>query len=279
MQNPQTDDARSPAIRFSAAPGRFLRLKVAAIVATVALGLVGCVSLRGPVTRDTTTMTCDEPVMSPVPETPARQAHGDIAMLLAIETPECEQLVEANWRHGGSIGGLASWNPFNFRDFRILRTERDVLRLEDVGMTAVITITNQSDRVFRGEDAVWTASVDGAAIPSERGGLVGAVVPPGRDTEIRIPSIRVEASGGTYVFSIFDVPVRRNAAGETIEVGNFEWIYTLDYESVAAPAASTTCEFRVDASEFASVFGAANPNVQANTPLVETEEVGSRWRC
>ena len=280
MRNP-TDDARSPRNYVPAAPGRFLRLKVAAIVATIGLGFVGCVSARGPVTRDTTTMTCDEPVMSPVPETPARQTHGDIAILLAIETPECEQMTEGTWRHGGSIGGLASWNPLNFMDYRILRTERDFLRLEDVGMTAIITITNQSERVFRGEDAVWTASVDGSAVPSETGGMVGAVVPPGRDVEIRIPSIRVEATGGTYVFSLFDVPVRRNEAGETTEVGNFEWIYTLDYESIAEPAASTTCEFRVEGSQFDSLFGAASRNARANTPLVAREGAGggARWRC
>ena len=52
MRNP-TDDARSPLNRLPAAPGRFLMLKAAAVVAPVALGLVGCASFRGPVTRGT----------------------------------------------------------------------------------------------------------------------------------------------------------------------------------------------------------------------------------
>ena len=285
MQNPQTDDARSPAIRFSAAPGRFLRLKVAAIVATVALGLVGCASFRGPVTRDTTTLTCEEPVMSPVPETPARQTHGDIAVLLAIETPRCEQLVETSWRAGsvGFVTGLAKFLMFDFRRPR-RRTERHFLQLGDPGMTAIVTITNQSERVFRGEDAVWTASVDGAVIPSEVGGMVGAVVPPGRDVEIRIPSIQVEATGGTYVFSLFDVPVRRNAAGETTEVGNFEWIYTLDHETTQVPATNITCDFLLSIEQEVELFGEVSTRQVGDqigeTVVVKPEELeADRWRC
>ena len=287
MQNP-TDDAHSPLNGLPAAPGRFLRLKAAAVVATIGLGLAGCASLRGPVTRSTSTLTCRQPVMSPVPETPARQTHGDIAMLLAIETPQCARSVEISWveASGGFLTRLTSLG----RPFRVRRTERDVFGIDDgTGMEAIVTITNQSERVFRGEDAVWAASVDGAVIPSEVGGMVGAVVPPGRDVEIRIPSIRVEATGGTYVFSLFDVPVRRNAAGETTEVGNFEWIYTLDHESVQVPAAETTCEFNMaggEFSEFATSLGMLpGTRFQRGAQLGDTKVMtpqeleGDRWRC
>ena len=243
-------------------------LETVAIVLMTLL-VASCTSFRGPVTSSPSAAGCQRPVMSPVPETPVRQTQGDISMLLALETPQCERAVEISWEEGGRVGffGIGP-GP----DYIVRRTERDILRLESSEMTAIVAVTNQSDRVFRGEDAIWTASVDGAVIPSEVGGMVGAVVPPGRDVEIRIPSIQLNPAGGTYVFSIFDVPIRRNAAGQTTEVGNFEWIYTLGHEAVQEGGTTTTCEFRVDSPT-------DYPGTSAEVTVVRPQDLEPPWSC
>ena len=249
---------------------RSLPLETVAIVFMTLL-VAGCVSFRGPVTRNpSAAVGCQQPVMSPLPETPVRQTQGDISMLLAIETPQCERAVEVTWEEVRETGFFESWAPRMI----VRRTERDILRLDNSEMTAIVAVTNQSDRVFRGEDAIWTASVDGAVIPSEVGGMVGAVVPPGRDVEIRIPSIQLNPAGGTYVFSIFDVPIRRNAAGETTEVGNFEWIYTLGYETAQEQGVTTTCEFRVAKG----ANGAIYPG-RGEVTVITPQDLEPPWSC
>ena len=226
----------------------FPKLKAVVLAPTIVFAFAGCAA-RGPaaVTPSPINLGCDQPVTLPVSETPARQTHGDISMLMAIEVPPCDDLVvEVSWeeRSRGMFGWLTAWGP---RKNAYRRTERQLLRLTS-GMTASLTITNQSERVFRGEDAVWSATLDGAIIPSEAEGVVNAMIPPGRNQEIRVTGIQTDESG-TYTLSLFDVPIQQNAAGETIEVANFEWIYTLEHNRVPVQATATTCNFNLTLEE------------------------------
>ena len=292
MHPTTTSTTRRPSVGTSSPGPSRLRARAAMIV-PIALAVAGCASLRGPVTRSSATLTCQQPIMFPVSETPARQTQGDISMLLTIETPECSRSVETSWADNspGFFGRLTKFGP---RKQHVRRTERDVLGLDRPGMTAIITITNQSERVFRGEGAVWTASVDGSAIPSEVGGMVGAVVPPGRDVPIRIDSIRVEADGGTYTFSLFDVPIQRNEAAETTQVGNFEWIYTLDHDPLTLSATTTTCDYSLTNEEMTELVrelvGAGQAGVLefldtrggqfGDAKIMTPDEVeADSWRC
>ena len=234
----------------------FPKLKAVVLVPSIVSAVSACAA-RGPaaITPTPINLGCDQPVTLPVAETPARQTHGDISMLMAIDMPPCDNVVvEVTWEPR-SQGILQSLWPFGARDHGYRRTERQLLR-QASGMTAVLSITNQSERVFRGEDAIWSATVDGAVLPSETEGIVSAIIPPGRNQEIRVAGIQTD-EGGTYTLSVFDVPIQRNEAGETIEVANFEWIYTLEHERRPVQATTTTCDFNLTSGEVGDLTQAA----------------------
>ena len=182
-------------------------------------------------------LRCEQPVLVIEEEqTPARQVQADITIVASIDAPECERAVEV--RHEHRNPGLTEFltGPDN-RQFYQTRFETEVLRIAADGFAMEFTITNQTERVFRGEGAVWAVIRDGNSLPVTADGLVTLTVLPGRSGTLRVSGIPLPVAGqGTeesvYVLSLYDVVTRRDEAGNPAGRSNFEWIYALRYQNI-----------------------------------------------
>ena len=211
---------------------------------------VGCASAGGPPTPTTTEstgsqpLTCDQPVLAIHGETPARQVQGGVAVQASITVPQCQRGVRVQMQRVVGLVSLVTATTVSYD-----RTEQDLYRTEGgETSTLTLTITNQSSRTFRARGSLWEATIDGVVAPIRAPGLLTLTILPGRSQDVTIRGIRL--TGGTYAFSLYDVPVERGEAGEVTEVGNFEWLYGLENERIEGPPAVTRrCRVRVAAAD------------------------------
>ena len=104
----------------------------------------------------------------------------------------------------------------------------------------VFSITNQSERVFRGQGAVWSVSRDGSALPVSADGLLTLTILPGRTSELAVGGIPlpvrgVGTEGSVYVVSLIDLVTDRDAAGVATQRASYEWMYALEWQEVEPP--------------------------------------------
>ena len=209
---------------------------------------VGCASAGSPPTTTVSTgsqpLACDQPVLAIHGETPARQVQGGVAVQASITVPQCQRAVRVQMQRVVALVSLGTPTTVNYD-----RTEQDLYRTEG-GETATLTltITNQSSRTFRARGSLWEATINGVVAPIRAPGLLTLTILPGRSQDVTLRGIRL--TGGTYAFSLYDVPVERGEAGEVTEVGNFEWLYSLENERIEGPPAVTRrCRVRVAAAD------------------------------
>ena len=188
-------------------------------------------------------LVCDQPVMDNQQGSPARQVQGSVAVQASITVPQCERVVRVHNRPTQALISIGMGGRTNYH-----RTEQDVYRVEGETATLTFTITNQSERVFRGRGSLWEATINGVVTPIQLPGLLTLTILPGRSQDIAVRGIRL--TEGTYTFALYDVPVARDEAGEVAQVGNFEWLYGLEYERVEGPPAETRrCRVTVAAGD------------------------------
>ena len=212
--------------------------------AVIVVAAAACASTETAPTTTVTTasrpLACAQPVMDLQQETPARQVQGSVAVQAAIAVPQCERAVRVQMEPVIALVSIGNAQSYD-------RTEQDVYRtVGNEAATLTLTITNQSSRTFRARGSLWEANIDGVVAPIRAAGLLTLTILPGRSQEVVVRDIRL--NGGTYEFSLYDVPVERGEAGEVTEVGNFEWRYGLEQETLEAPPAETwRCRVRVAA--------------------------------
>ena len=230
-------------------------LALLSVVVPLALG-TACATGPAPVVTPELA-SCQQPTVTLVEtESPSLQQQGDITIIAAASVPVCENLVRVTYSPTDySPGGLAGVsNALS----RLSGDESDVEtfyeRSEARGLyvrgdlDVLITIINQSPRVFRADGMVVQYQVDGnvAALDQQRYATVlNTVVLPGQQNQVAIPGIGINdlRQGAAIALYLFDVVVERDDAGNATRRGNFEWFYQLDHDTVTGPGSTTTCNW------------------------------------
>ena len=241
------------------------------VLAMVVPLLWACASTGGTVTTSVAPLRCEEPSLVVLPETPARQQRGDITVVAAADLPQCELATRVTFTPRGA--SMREMIELAVDDSRVpmTRAEQPQYMLSTADEFAMIlSVTNGSDRVFRADNSVWAVSIDGSLVPSEsEAGLASLIVLPGQTRQFRIPGISLnrEWQGGVYAFQLYDVPTARDEAGSVTSRDNFEWYYTLSYQTLETPPAENkTCNVLVDGRVDSYVFREGETDPYAACP-------------
>ena len=203
-------------------------------------------------------LVCDQPVLELQQGISALQVQGSVAVQASATVPQCERVVRVQHQPVESLITFGDRVNYN-------RTEQDVYQMEGAETaTLTLAITNQSERVFRGRGSLWEASINGVVAPIQMPGLLTLTILPGRSQNITVRGIRL--TPGVYEFALYDVPVERDEAGEVAQVGNFQWLYGLEYERVEGPPAETRrCRVTAAASEVRQSYFVGNRSEDPNS--------------
>ena len=190
------------------------------------------------------TVVCQEPVLELAEsEGAAVQTIGDITITASTRMPRCEEVVRVSHETRSPSFGERLRAPDNSSQGYLTRREEVDLALArrsdqgdvilDENFDLLLSVTNQSQRVFRAEGAVFEYQIDGRteAVSRDRyASFLGATILPGqaRDFPIALPHTRIDASSVVSVF-VYDVTVERDDAGIPTRRGNFDWMFTLNY--------------------------------------------------
>lgn len=116
----------------------------------------------------------------------------------------------------------------------------------DGAVTFLVTVTNQMERVFRGQGSIFQFAVGGQVVASNAVNYApfqNAIVPPGGEiqVEVRGPSLGTLGGNETLALNIFDIVTAVDGAGNVTQLENAEWFYSIERESreVLAPGERT----------------------------------------
>lgn len=227
-----TRQARIPSLRFSSARA------CGALI--LALGVSACGS-GGPASPGLSfeRLRCEQPVLE-LQQGEDRQRQGNITIVASVEMPACERFWRVRYETAQEGVGRTLLRSTRFDDGLTPydRHEQEVFDIFGEDFDMVFRITNQSQRVFRGAGAVWQATVNTMTVDSQADGLLGLVVLPGQTGELRVSlPVSKEREGSVYSFFLYDVVLDRDDTGETTELGNYEWYYTVRYQTLEGPPA------------------------------------------
>lgn len=201
-------------------------------------------------------MQCQQPNITLLSEqTPAQQRRGDITITAAIDPALCEDRVSVSYEQTEAPSGLggflaavqrAGGNEDEVERYYERTERRGPFAPERYGF--LLTIVNQSPRVFRGDGAVVQYQVDGvdvAVSDVSYSGFMSSIVLPGRQTQVAVSDIaHTDISDGAAIgLFLYDVIVERDDAGVPTRRENFEWFFSLNREVVTGPGAETTCTY------------------------------------
>jgi hypothetical protein len=113
-------------------------------------------------------------------------------------------------------------------EFHEVRYRRPVVTTSSISFTA--TVTNQLERVFRGQGSVFQFSVGGRAIASDNVNyqqFLNAIIPPNGETQVSIrgPTLSSIGDDNTIAVNIYDIMVDTDEAGNVTQRDNAEWYY------------------------------------------------------
>jgi len=190
---------------------------------------------------------CEQPVLDLLPESPSIQTHGSITIDVAIVVPECQpviyvksKIIEKPPTAGQLLTSLISTSSDDPTYIYEIK-EEEALRVSEY-LQLEFTITNQSERVFRPQGAVWQALLSGTVLSEDRAGdakpLLNMVLAPGQNRTVYVNRIYHPGTaddGAVFAFSLYDVVVDRDVAGIPVQRSSFEWFYSLRYQSIEQP--------------------------------------------
>ena len=227
------------------------------VLVLLLVALVGACATATPTIVTPEVATCQQPTVTLAgTETSSQQQQGDITITAAPDTPVCEDIVRVTYAptdppSGGlaALGAALSALSGDNSDVETYyeRSETRGLYVRDT-LDVLITIVNQSPRVFRADGMIVQYQVDGnvAALDQSRyAQLVNTVVLPGQQNQIIVPGINIGEfeRGAAIALYLFDVVVVRDDAGNPTRRGNFEWFYELAHETRTGPGSTTTCKW------------------------------------
>lgn len=269
-----------PSVTRSQATHRPTVLASLSALGALALG-AACATTTAPVVTPELA-SCQQPTVTLVDtESPSLQQQGDITIIAAPATPVCEDLVRVSYTPtdapSGGLAGVSNFLSTLSGDDSDVETyyERSEVRglyVRD-DLDILITIVNQSPRVFRADGMVVQYQVDGnvAALDQQRyAQLLNTVVLPGQQNQVAVPGISIAdlRQGAAIALYLFDVVVERDDAGNPSRRGNFEWFYQLDHETVTGAGSTTTCTWPT-----ARVPGLGIPDPRLWAALDEADEM------
>lgn len=204
------------------------------------------------------TEPCEQPVLEILPESPSIQTHGSITIDATIVVPQCRpvvyvssEVVEAPPTLGDLLSSLTSSPDEPTYMYKIV--EEEALEADDIRLE--FTITNQSQRVFRPDGAIWQVLLSGNVLSEDLAGnaasLLNMVLAPGQNRTVSVNGINHPGTaddGAIFAFSLYDVVVERDDAGAIVQRNSFEWFYSLRYESIEQPTTNrvVSCTKPVD---------------------------------
>ncbi len=223
-------------------------------------------------------VSCDEfdLVLSEV-EGPAIQRQGDIMISLVPKPPRCTVQVAVNQEETEAPEGLSFMQKANLGGIHatyIIRTEQETLVPEST-FDIVVTITNQSERVFRGEGMVYhyqVGSLDVPLVQDNYAEVDSMLLLPGQAADrslTRLPRDSIQ-DGSIVRVSFYDVIVERDEAGNPLVLGNFTWFFQARFRTVERmmPAESCYSHFQTTPAESRALRDyTALPEVVARDPF------------
>jgi hypothetical protein len=182
-------------------------------------------------------ISIDVPMITPLPETLETQVRSDVSITLAPVAFRSE-VVDA-CRYSGSSAfaifpppgaSLETHTAYN-------QTQTSILRMNPEGLTFVVTIRNNMDRVFRGAGALITMNVDGRTQGLEQSAyadFINVLVPPRSEAQVFIQGPDLETllqDAGILAVFLYDVVTGMDNAGNITNRENFEWFFNISEES------------------------------------------------
>lgn len=176
--------------------------------------------------------------MERVGQTPARQTNGGVSITVApVAFDTVKTTVCSYERSGPQFFQTIPEGVSEETHTQLEEEEFEILSVQPTELSFLVTIRNQMDRVFRGSEAVVQFTADERVQGVEQSNymdLLNALVPPGRETQIRIrgPSIRALTDGSTVGVQLFDVVTAIDSAGNIVNRDNFEWYFTVQENTI-----------------------------------------------
>lgn len=100
----------------------------------------------------------------------------------------------------------------------------------------VATVTNQLERVFRGQGSVVQFAVGGRTVSADAVDyrqFTNAIIPPNAELQVSIggPTLHSIGSENTMAINIYDIVADTDEAGNVTQRGNAEWYFTVQREA------------------------------------------------
>ena len=205
-------------------------------VTVAAIALFSACETTPPQPPQLTTVSCNVPVITPLPETKETQSKGGLEISIAPFAYSVSRKMEVT---NTPTEPEPVWERPDLERIQretgrammvVVRTETPSLVVSPGHLSFTVKINNKMSRVFRGAGTVVQFNAGGKLLAVDQSGygeMLNAIVPPRSELQLAVhgPKISELPVQGTLGLFFYDVVTDIDAAGNVKEKQNYEWYF------------------------------------------------------